>query len=268
MISLHACLVCRGSGLVNWADSHLRPLVGPGRYDLIITRMWWGPNYDGNALHETIQKEMEGLTLADTVIRILLPSFDVHLQSVIVIGSCAPARGSPTLVVPSDLPLEDVCIVTTAAPVYFPAHSCEHDGTKYNLIDGGVAANNPTLDAIWSIIREVDSRRNGKPKNLDFHADPTNPERLDFNKCLVISIGTGYAKQKYTAEECSKWGVRKWIYKDGHTPLLDIFSSAAAPLIHLNTGFHFHLHTCKLNYLRINPQVRTCYTSHDGSLNL
>ena len=47
--------------------------------------------------------------------------------------------------------LSDVCISTSAAPTYLPAHyfKTQDAGGKareYNLIDGGVAANNPAID--------------------------------------------------------------------------------------------------------------------------
>jgi patatin-like phospholipase/acyl hydrolase len=47
-----------------------------------------------------------------------------------------------------DALLSDVCISTSAAPTYLPAHyfqTSDADGKtrEYNLIDGGVAANNP-----------------------------------------------------------------------------------------------------------------------------
>ncbi len=47
-----------------------------------------------------------------------------------------------------DALLSDICIATSAAPTYLPAHYFETkdaDGKvrEFNLIDGGVAANNP-----------------------------------------------------------------------------------------------------------------------------
>ena len=49
-----------------------------------------------------------------------------------------------------DALLSDICISTSAAPTYLPAHYFKtedyHGNTKeFNLIDGGVAANNPVL---------------------------------------------------------------------------------------------------------------------------
>ncbi|RZR77544.1 hypothetical protein BHM03_00002656 [Ensete ventricosum] len=47
-----------------------------------------------------------------------------------------------------DAQLSDVCISTSAAPTYLPAHHFKtknHKGEvlEFNLIDGGIAANNP-----------------------------------------------------------------------------------------------------------------------------
>jgi len=47
--------------------------------------------------------------------------------------------------------LADICIGTTAAPTYLPAHYFETKDAKgstksYDLIDGGVAANNPVRE--------------------------------------------------------------------------------------------------------------------------
>ena len=47
--------------------------------------------------------------------------------------------------------LSDICIGTSAAPTYLPAHyfeTVDSEGKvkKFNLIDGGTAANNPVKD--------------------------------------------------------------------------------------------------------------------------
>lgn len=47
--------------------------------------------------------------------------------------------------------LSDICISTSAAPTFFPAHhftNVDNSGQSwdFNLIDGGVAANNPVIN--------------------------------------------------------------------------------------------------------------------------
>lgn len=47
-----------------------------------------------------------------------------------------------------DVLLKDVCIATSAAPFYLPPHKFEQGTIKYDLVDGGVAANNPVRTAV------------------------------------------------------------------------------------------------------------------------
>jgi len=47
-----------------------------------------------------------------------------------------------------DAKLSDICISTSAAPTYLPAHNFKNQDSEgniheFNLIDGGVCANNP-----------------------------------------------------------------------------------------------------------------------------
>lgn len=53
-----------------------------------------------------------------------------------------------------DAKLCDICIGTSAAPTFLPAHyfqTMDEDGspTSYDLIDGGVAANNPVRMGVY-----------------------------------------------------------------------------------------------------------------------
>jgi len=42
-----------------------------------------------------------------------------------------------------DAKLSDICIGTSAAPIYLPPYYFQNGNTEFNLIDGGVAATNP-----------------------------------------------------------------------------------------------------------------------------
>jgi patatin-like phospholipase/acyl hydrolase len=59
-------------------------------------------------------------------------------------NACMQVKKNPSL----DALLSDVCIATSAAPTYLPAHYFETKDPsgkvrEFNLIDGGIAANNP-----------------------------------------------------------------------------------------------------------------------------
>lgn len=42
--------------------------------------------------------------------------------------------------------LSDICLSTSAAPTYLPAHQFENDGVEFDMVDGAMAANNPVIN--------------------------------------------------------------------------------------------------------------------------
>jgi hypothetical protein len=85
--------------------------------------------------------------------------------------------------------------------------------------------------------------------NPDFN--PGKPS--DYRNYLIISIGTGSAKQaeKYTAPQCAKWGLLQWLYNGGFTPIIDIFSHASSDMVDIHAAVLFEALHCQKNYLRI-----------------
>ncbi|XP_071925759.1 patatin-like protein 2 [Coffea arabica] len=151
--------------------------------------------------------------------------------------------------------LGDTCKGTSAAPTYLPAHRFEvqdSDGCvrKFNLIDGGVAANNPALIAMNQVTKEV-SRGN---------SDVFSMKPLEYNRIIVLSLGTGTTTAKgggrYDADEAAKWGIVGWLTSDGSTPLVDVFTQASCDLVDFHLSTVFQALQSEDNYLRI--QVAIC----------
>ncbi|XP_048565553.1 patatin-like protein 2 [Triticum urartu] len=214
-----------------------------------------GPKYDGKFLHDKIKSLTNDVTVADTVTNIIVPTFDIkYLQPIIF--NTYEAKVDPL----KNAHLSDICISTSAAPTYFPAHyfttrdpTGKQPDREYHLIDGGVAANNPTMAAMSMITKEVLRR------NPDF----THGKPAEYNNYLIISIGTGSAKmaEKYTAPDCAKWGVLRWLYDGGFTPLIDIFSHASADMVDIHAAVLFQALRIEKNYLRIQDDSLTGHTS-------
>ncbi|KAL6856257.1 hypothetical protein ACP4OV_019059 [Aristida adscensionis] len=153
-----------------------------------------------------------------------------------------------------DALLSDVCIATSAAPTFLPAHFFQtRDASTgktrdFNLIDGGVSANNPTMVTINQISRKMIVN-----KEAFFPGGPT-----DYNKFLVISVGTGSAKNaaKYTAKDAAGWGILSWLHsKDGNTPIVDMLTFSSAALVDYNVSILFQALRCEKNYLRIQDDT-------------
>ncbi|BFG38923.1 hypothetical protein CerSpe_251960 [Prunus speciosa] len=197
-----------------------------------------GPKYDGKYLRTLVNGLLGDLTLKQTLTTVIIPTFDIkHLQPVIF--STTDAKENAL----KNAKLSDICISTSAAPTFLPAHyfdvkDSEGKTRTFDLIDGGVAANNPTMMAISHINREI-------LKN--------DSEPMDASRLLVLSLGTGAAKfeGKYNAAMASKWGLISWMYDNGSTPLVDVFNDASSDMVDIHVSTLFQSTHAKDNYLRI-----------------
>ncbi|XXG61066.1 hypothetical protein AAC387_Pa04g2813 [Persea americana] len=206
-----------------------------------------GPKYDGKYLHSKVKQLLGNLKIRDTLTDILIPTFDIKLfQPTIFTTYEARINSSKNAL------LSDVCISTSAAPTYLPAHYFEtrdYEGNvrDFNLIDGGLTANNPTMLVVSHITKQIHL------KNKDY----SSIESVNCRNFLVISLGTGAPKQehKFTAAKASKWGVLGWLYNEGTTPLIDSFSQGSADMVDIEASVFFQSLHCEKNYLRIQDDT-------------
>ncbi|XP_065050187.1 patatin-like protein 2 [Musa acuminata AAA Group] len=206
-----------------------------------------GPKYDGKFLHSKIQELLGDTKLSQTLTNIVIPTFDIKLLQPIVF-STFETKYTPL----KDALLSDICIGTSAAPTYLPGHyfqTEDHQGgtREFNLVDGGVAANNPTLTAMSQVTKEI------LMENADFF--PIKP--ADSGRFLVISLGTGSNKQegKFSAQESAKWGLLEWLYNKGSTPIIDIFFQASADMVDIHVPVLFRALHSEEHYLRIQDDT-------------
>ncbi len=94
-----------------------------------------------------------------------------------------------------------------------------------------------------------------KPTGTVFTGEPdTLPgQALHYGKYLIISLGTGTSKiaNKYNAKMAAKWGILGWLYREGHSPLVDAFTSASGDMVDLHMALIFRSIRYEHNYLRI-----------------
>ncbi|KAL8477118.1 hypothetical protein ACS0TY_029430 [Phlomoides rotata] len=209
-----------------------------------ITNLFGGPKYDGKYLKSVVQGVLGNLTISQTLTNIVIPTFDIkRLQPLIFTTKDGRANVSKNAL------LSDVCLGTSAAPTYFPPHYFETkdvDGKirTFDLVDGGVAANNPTLTAITLISKEI----------LLGKFELVGMQPMDSNRMLVLSLGTGLARleHKYNARDAARWGLLGWLYnKGGASPLIDIFGDASSDMVDIHVSTIFQSLLAQQNYLRI-----------------
>lgn len=129
-----------------------------------------GPKYDGAYLHEVAYELLGKTQLHETLTNVVIPTFDIKRLQPTIFSSYQVSeilvfiynlglenvinlygnfmfqlKKNPSL----DAWLADICIGTSAAPTYLPGHTFATEDSEgnllgeFNLIDGGVAANNP-----------------------------------------------------------------------------------------------------------------------------
>ncbi|CAA3031689.1 patatin 2 [Olea europaea subsp. europaea] len=211
-----------------------------------------GPKYDGEYLHKVIREKLGDSRLHETLTNVVIPTFDIENLQPIVFSKYQAVR-NPSL----DVRLSDICIGTSAAPTYLPAYYFMNQGyvREFNLVDGGVAANNPTLVAINQITKQI---LDGNP---DFF--PIKP--MDYGRFLVISVGTGSSKaqKKYSAQKAAKWGIFEWLQNGGSSPIVDVFTQASADMVDLHISVVFQAFHSQENYLRIQDTLTGTAASVD-----
>ncbi|KAJ9166202.1 hypothetical protein P3X46_020984 [Hevea brasiliensis] len=214
-----------------------------------LVRSLAGPKYDGQYLHQIVKEKLGDIKLDQTLTTVVIPTFDIkRLQPAVF--STYEVKKNPSI----NALLSDICIATSAAPTYLPAHRFEtKDSTgkvrEFDLIDGGVAANNPALVAMNAVMKEINR------DNADFF--PIKP--TDYSRFLVLSLGTGSPKseEKYHADDAAKWGLLGWLTSEHSTPLVDVFMQASSDMVdyHISTVFQA-LHS-EENYIRIQDDTLT-----------
>ncbi|RYQ80579.1 hypothetical protein Ahy_Scaffold1g106898 isoform H [Arachis hypogaea] len=201
----------RCSGIFAWLINTIKVLLGS--------------KYDGKYLHKLVKETVgDTIMLSQTVTNIAITTFDIKILQPTIFSSY---QAAPTLL-----------------PAYYFTKKDEHGNIikEFNLIDGGVAANNPTLVGVREVSKKL-LRKPGEGK--------INP--LDFDRFLVLSLGTGTNRNehKYEAKKVAKWGILNWLLDSGSTPIIDCYSEASTDMVDYHNCVIFTALHSEDNYLRI-----------------
>ncbi|XP_004501586.1 patatin-like protein 2 [Cicer arietinum] len=230
------------------------PKIFPQHKDLFgsVTKLFRslaGPKYDGKYLHDMVREKLGEIRVHETLTNIVIPTFDIKTMQPIIFSSYK-VKTTPCF----DARLSDICIGTSAAPTYLPGYNFKNqdeDGNthEFNLIDGGVCANNPTLVAVNEVTKQIINQNN------DF--DSIKP--MEYSRFLIISLGTGTPKneQKFDSKLAAKWGLLDWLTHGGSTPLIDMFSQSSGDMVDYNLATVTQALNSQDNYLRIQDDTLT-----------
>ncbi|KAF4355841.1 hypothetical protein F8388_004127 [Cannabis sativa] len=239
--------------IANWVESIWSSYGVPAYQTMegfieMVERKVFNPKYDGDYLHKKIKDITGEKRLHETLTNVIIPSFDIKLLQPVIFSTLKAKRDDS-----EDLLLTDICIGTSAAPYYFPPYYFENKSSKgtkrFNLIDGGVAANNPVIFQLCVTLLAI--REVMKEMSLD---ENSCFDIMDHSKLLILSLGTGSSKQceKFEAGDGKTWGLYKWFKgPKGTTPLMDVVLTAMDDMVDIYMSVFFGASSFKDNYLRV-----------------
>ena len=227
-------------------------------YEKYIPKIFGAENKDGGVLKplykpDVLQKALVEFfgekTLNDVCSDVCIPAVSLQNAKPRFYKSGYLERNKARL----DEKLVDIALATSAAPVFFPAHSMDH---STNLVDGGICANNPSMiSLIESMQFETKSKRGIPP--------PSPKSKRSLDDIVMLSIGTGeQCAMPYNHDKLKSGGALNWAFGRDPTgsmlsfkpvlPLVELLMNSQAQLVHFQTSFMLG----ENNYFRINPQLK------------
>lgn len=172
------------------------------------------PKYSITPFEEILKDFFGDRKLSELIKPCLITSYEIQDRRAVLFTSndAKKQKYSDT----KDFYVRDVARSTSAAPTYFkPAQIRNLLGAPFDLIDGGLYANNPTLCAY------------AEARKIDFSEfDVQKKDKPSAEDMLIISLGTGSVKRPYTYEEMEGDGAIGWI-----EPVIDILMSSNSETI-------------------------------------
>ncbi|CAK9225116.1 unnamed protein product [Sphagnum troendelagicum] len=227
------------------------------------------PIYNPDNLNALLEEKFGEARLSEALTSVIIPAFDTENEVPVFFSSRKCDDSAKPLY---DVKVKDACRATTAVPILFPAAEVigfSGDGPKkFNVIDGGIAVNDPTLVAVTQAIAEKQQAIAEKQQaiGVDRREIANQQARLeeelrkiakgrraadlrDFRNVLVLSLGTGQHPMRFIAKR--HWSSVEWLINPTGFPLLSSFLSASGDMVEYYTSMIFDAHQSGHHYLRI-----------------
>jgi patatin-like phospholipase/acyl hydrolase len=153
--------------------------------------------YDSGPIERILDEIFGDATVADALTNLLITAYDTEKRAPHFFKK-RPRRGHWKHDL--DFAMKDAARATTAAPTFFePAYIIPSSSPNqaFCLVDGGVFANNPAMCA-YIEARKIFPRA---------------------QKYIIVSLGTGLTKRRFTYQEMKKWGYIEWVSPLNGVPL-------------------------------------------------
>lgn len=163
------------------------------------------PRYASDPLRDALHDVFQDATLSEAKTRLIIPATDIGNGGVHVFKS----NYDEGFVRDRNVKVVDAVLASCSAPSYFaPARV-----GPYQLSDGGLWANNPSLVAVTEALSRLSAER---------------------SKIRLLSVGTGIGKNYYPVASCGAWGfVTGWGMLKFISMLMNLQAATASNVVQL-----------------------------------
>lgn len=202
----------------------------------VFERTWWDvlrnpfglfrPTYKTKGLNTMIKKYFEDKKLSEIATPISVVTADAKTRKAILLSSDRDGTKYNSVLTAAR--------ATSAAITYFPSQDVSVNGEIIKCVDGGIVANNPSLECYKDI------------KFRELHRISGNTRDKKVRRTIhILSLGTGEVEYKALPEKSGKLGFRHI------TQIPDYFLASASSNIH-NTMQEIDAAKDYVEYVRIN----------------
>ncbi|WP_416212275.1 patatin-like phospholipase family protein [Nostoc sp. DedSLP03] len=181
-----------------------------------IEDMFTQPKYASDGREEIIDKYFGNAPLENNLKEVFVISYDIEQRIPIFFTNKIEKQQIESKrfrKVSVGFTLKDAAMATSATPTYFPPYrvATSHNPSGfYNLVDGGLVANNPASLAI------TEAKITRQAQKAVLHT----------NDILLVSLGTGSLTSVYKYNDVKNWGQLQWV-----KPLLNIVLDGGSEVV-------------------------------------
>jgi patatin-like phospholipase/acyl hydrolase len=194
------------------------------------------PKYDGVGLDNELRAAFGAPTFGSLPKKTMVVCYDTFNREARIFKSW---RSDHDYV---NCPVWEIVRSSCSAPTYFPAFDLRINGVSHSMIDGGVAANNPTACAIAEGVRLNDTA--------------AAADRIPLEKFVVLSLGTGALTRPIPLASAQEWGAVEW-----SIPVIDVLFDGSADV----TDYIAAQLLETRNYHRLQTQLTDAYDDMDNA---
>lgn len=222
---------------------HGREIFNKNFWSQIRNLQIWNERYPADNLQRLLEQYFGDTNLSELIRPCLITSYDFYKRRATFFNSTtARAKGGVR-----DFQVKYITRATSAAPTYFePARIESLNGGTFNLIDGGVFVNNPSMCA-YSEARGTEFTKDEYIRRSCSSAKPDRPTAAEM---FHVSVGTGSEAKRIEFDKLKNAGIIGWL-----PVLIDIMMSANSETVdyHLRKIYDTLENDDKQDYVRLEP---------------